>query len=72
MVEKSVGIITAINPHVGYEVATRVAKEAIQTQRSVREICLERGILSEEELNEILNAKEMTKPGIAGARFIYG
>lgn len=72
MVEHSVGIITAINPHVGYEVATRVAKEAIQTGRSVREICLERGILSEEELNEILDPKEMTNPGIAGARFIYG
>ncbi|WP_100406818.1 aspartate ammonia-lyase [Bacillus solitudinis] len=72
LVEKSVGIITAINPHVGYEVATRIAKEAIQTDRSVREICIERGILSEEELNEILDAKEMTNPGIAGARFIYG
>ncbi len=72
MVEHSVGIITAINPHVGYEVASRVAKEAIKTNRSVREICLERGILSEEELNEILDPMEMTNPGIAGARFIYG
>ncbi|MEC2070540.1 aspartate ammonia-lyase [Alkalihalophilus marmarensis] len=72
MVERSVGIITAINPHVGYEVATRIAKEAIQTDRPVREICLERGILTEEELNEILDPKEMTNPGIAGARFIYG
>ncbi|WP_017728311.1 aspartate ammonia-lyase [Halalkalibacterium ligniniphilum] len=72
MVERSVGIITAINPHVGYEVATRIAKEAIETDRPVREICLERGILSEEELNEILDPKEMTNPGIAGARFIYG
>jgi len=70
LVEKSVGIITAINPHVGYEVASRIAKEAIQTDRSVREICLERGILSEEELNEILDPQEMTRPGIAGARFI--
>ncbi|WP_332691083.1 aspartate ammonia-lyase [Halalkalibacter lacteus] len=70
MVERSVGIVTAINPHVGYEVATRVAKEAIQTNRPVREICLERGILSEEELNEILDPKEMTNPGIAGSRFI--
>lgn len=72
VVEHSVGIITAINPHVGYEVATRIAKEAIQTGRPVREICLERGILSAEELNEILDPKEMTNPGIAGARFIYG
>ena len=70
LVEGSVGIVTAINPHVGYEVATRIAKEAIQTGRPVREICFERGILSEEELNEILNPKEMTNPGIAGSRFI--
>ncbi|WP_227934992.1 aspartate ammonia-lyase [Alkalihalobacillus deserti] len=72
LVERSVGIITAINPHVGYEVASRVAKEAIKSGRPVREICLERGILSEEELNEILDPKEMTNPGIAGARFIQG
>ncbi|ARK29395.1 aspartate ammonia-lyase [Halalkalibacter krulwichiae] len=72
LVEKSVGIVTAINPHVGYEVASRVAKEAIQSDRPVREICLERGILTEEELNEILDPKEMTNPGIAGARFIQG
>jgi aspartate ammonia-lyase len=72
LVERSVGIVTAINPHVGYEVASRVAKEAILSDRPVREICLERGILSEEELNEILDPKEMTNPGIAGSRFIQG
>ncbi|WP_100398353.1 aspartate ammonia-lyase [Bacillus sp. FJAT-44742] len=71
MVEHSVGIITAINPHVGYETASRIAKEAIQTGMSVRQICLERGILTEEELDEILDAKEMTNPGIAGGRFIF-
>ncbi len=43
LVERSVGIITAINPHGGYEAASRIAKEAIETGRSVREICLERG-----------------------------
>jgi len=67
MVEQSVGIITAINPHVGYETATLVAKEAITTGRPIREIVLERGILAEEELDIILNPQEMTKPGIAGA-----
>ncbi|MBU8905736.1 aspartate ammonia-lyase [Desertibacillus haloalkaliphilus] len=71
MVERSVGIITAINPHVGYETASKIAKEAIETDRPVREICLERGILSEKELNEILDPKEMTNPGIAGAHYIF-
>ncbi|SDI32642.1 aspartate ammonia-lyase [Natribacillus halophilus] len=70
MVHKSVGIITAINPHVGYEVASRVAKEALESDRSVKDICIERGILSEEELEEILDPQEMTNPGIAGARFM--
>lgn len=72
LVEHSVGIITAINPHVGYEVAARIAKEAIQTKRPVREICIEKGILSEEELNVILDPNEMTAPGIAGANLIFG
>lgn len=70
MVEQSVGIITAINPHVGYETASVIAKEAITTGRPIREIVLERGILTEEELDIILNPQEMTKPGIAGANLL--
>lgn len=69
-VEKSVGIITALNPHLGYEVAARLAREAILTGRSVRELCLRDGVLSEEELNEILDPYEMTHPGISGARLL--
>ncbi|MHB1653610.1 MAG: aspartate ammonia-lyase [Desulfitobacteriaceae bacterium] len=70
MVENSVGIITAINPHVGYDVASMIAKEAIAGGRSVREIVLEKGILTEEELDIILHPYEMTKPGIAGAQLL--
>lgn len=66
LVDQSVGIITAINPHVGYEVAARVAKKAIDTGRPVREIVIEEGILTAEELEVILNPYEMTEPGIAG------
>ncbi|MBM7097998.1 aspartate ammonia-lyase [Bacillus sp. H-16] len=72
MVETSVGIITAINPHVGYETAARIAKEAITTNVSVREICIERGILTREELDKILDPKEMTKPGIAASELLFG
>ncbi|UJW58502.1 aspartate ammonia-lyase [Bacillus sp. A116_S68] len=72
LVENSVGIITAINPHVGYETAARIAKEAITSKRPVREICLEKGILTEEELNRILEPKEMTNPGIAAPDLIFG
>lgn len=66
-VERSVGIVTALNPHIGYESATKVAKEAMETGRSVRELCLHYNLLTEEELNEILNPFEMTNPGISGA-----
>ncbi len=65
-VKKSVGVITAINPHVGYETAARIAKEALTTGRPVREIVLEEGVLTSEELDKILNPYEMTEPGIAG------
>jgi len=66
-VEKSVGIITAVNPHIGYEVAARIAREATLHGKSVRELCLQYDVLSEEELNLILNPYEMTNPGISGS-----
>jgi len=69
-VEKSVGIITAVNPHLGYEVAARIAREATITGKSVRELCLKYDVLTEEELDLILNIYEMTKPGIAGAALL--
>ncbi|MCI0768380.1 aspartate ammonia-lyase [Bacillus sp. TL12] len=65
-VEKSVGIITAVNPHLGYEVVARIAREAILKGKSVRELCLQYDVLTEEELDLILNPYEMTNPGIAG------
>ena len=61
------GVITAVNPHIGYEVAARIAKEAILEGKSVRELCLQYGVLTEEELDIILNPYEMTEPGIPGA-----
>ncbi|MFD2443924.1 aspartate ammonia-lyase [Bacillus sp. CGMCC 1.16607] len=65
-VERSVGIITAINPHLGYEAVARIAREAILTGKSVRELCLAYDVLTEEELDLILDPYEMTHPGIAG------
>ncbi|WP_280770685.1 aspartate ammonia-lyase [Salipaludibacillus daqingensis] len=69
-VNQSVGVITAINPHIGYESASSIAKEAIATGRPVRDICIERGVLSEDELDEILDPYEMTNPGISGKSLI--
>lgn len=69
-VEKSVGTITALNPHLGYERAAKIAKEAMQTGRSVRELCLEYRVLTAEQLDMILDPYEMTKPGVAGASLL--
>lgn len=69
-VNKSVGVITAINPHVGYETAAQIAKKAIETNRPVRELILEEGILTTEELDTILNPFEMTDPGISGKELL--
>lgn len=71
-VNNSVGVITAINPHVGYETAASIAKEAIETGRQVREIVLERGVLTAKELDLILHPFEMTHPGIAGKELLDG
>ena len=62
MVEGSIGLVTAIVPVVGYELASEVAKEALSGNRSVREILLERGVLSAEELDRILSPEAMTAP----------
>ncbi|MCY9376586.1 MULTISPECIES: aspartate ammonia-lyase [Bacillus] len=69
-VEKSAGVITAVNPHLGYEAAARIAREAIMTGQSVRDLCLQHDVLTEEELDLILNPFEMTKPGIAGKELL--
>src|SRR5690625_4350825 len=65
-VDKSLGVITALNPHIGYKKATKIAKEALETGASIRDLILRDDILSEEEIDRILNPFEMTKPGIAG------
>lgn len=63
-VKQSVGIITAINPHIGYEKASSIAQKSLDSGRSVREIVLEEGILSEGQLDQLLDPFAMTSPGI--------
>ncbi|PNB76591.1 aspartate ammonia-lyase, partial [Pseudomonas sp. FW305-BF6] len=56
--------------HIGYEVAARIAREAILTGQPIRELCLKYDVLTEEELDLILDPYEMTHPGIAGAALL--
>ena len=59
MVKNSIGIVTALNPIIGYKKSTKVAKEAHATGRSVYDIVIEQGIMSKEELDKALDPKEM-------------
>jgi aspartate ammonia-lyase len=61
-VENSIGIVTALNPYIGYANATRVAQEAHATGRSVYELVLEKKLLSKEKLDEILRPEALTRP----------
>lgn len=61
-VQNSIGVVTALNPYIGYENATAVAQEAHVTGGSVYEIVLRRGLLSQEELDRILQPESLTRP----------
>jgi len=65
LVNRSVGLVTAINPIVGYKNASAVAREAVLSGRPVRDIVLEKGLLSEDEIDEILSPMALTTMGIA-------
>ncbi len=66
MVDHSVGIITALCPYVGYAKAAKLAKEAIASGSSVRDLILRDHLLSEAELEVVLDPYRMTEPGIPG------
>jgi aspartate ammonia-lyase len=61
-VENSIGIVTALNPYIGYANATQVAQEAHATGRSISALVLEKGLLSREQLDQILRPDALTRP----------
>jgi fumarate hydratase class II len=64
LVERNVIVVTALNPHIGYDAGAKVAKEALATGKSVREIVLEHGLMSEADLDRVLDLKKMTEGGV--------
>ncbi|MGB6329172.1 MAG: aspartate ammonia-lyase [Halarcobacter sp.] len=62
LVLHSIGLVTALNPTIGYENSTSVAKEALDSGRSVYEIVLERELLTKEELDELIKPENMIQP----------
>ena len=63
-VEKSIGLVTALAPHIGYEKASIIAHKALETGESVRDLVLFEGLIDANELDEILDFKKMIQPGI--------
>ena len=61
-VEKSVGVITALVPVLGYEVTTAIAKQALETGRGVYELVCDSGLMTREEIDRLLNPEAMTAP----------
>lgn len=59
MVKNSIGIVTALNPYIGYKNSTKIAQEALQTGKSVYDLVLEHQLLSQERLDAILDPKHM-------------
>ena len=58
-VRNSIGIDTALNPYISYKTSTKVAKEALETNRSVYDIVLEKGLMTQEKLDEALDPAKM-------------
>ncbi len=72
LVEGSVGVITALTPHIGYQHAADIAKRAILTGQSVRKLILQEKLLTPEEIDTILDPMNLTRPGIPGKELLAG
>jgi len=64
MIEKSLAMCTSLAPIIGYDSAAKIAKEAYETGKTIREVALEKKVLPAEKLNELLDPWSMTEPGI--------
>jgi aspartate ammonia-lyase len=62
LLERSIGVVTALVPYIGYERASAAAREALESDRGVYELVLEKGWLTQEQLDDVLSPDAMTKP----------
>lgn len=62
MVHGSIGVVTALNPYLGYETSSMLAKEALQTGKGIYELVLEHKLMSQEELDKVLSPEQMIHP----------
>ncbi len=66
LLEKNPSIATALNKSIGYDAAAKIAKELAANNESVRDVAKRHGLLSDAELDHVLNVRDMTEPGIPG------
>ena len=66
LLEQSSAMATPLAPYIGYALAAAIAKEAVATGKTIRELVLEKGVFDKEALDQILSPKELTEPGVAG------
>ena len=66
LLELNPSIATALNRAIGYDMASKVAKKSAAEKKSVRQVVLEMELMDEATLNEVLDVRHMTEPGIPG------
>jgi fumarate hydratase class II len=64
LIEQSLAMCTALAPVIGYDAAAKIANESYATGKTVRQVALEQQVLPEEELNRVLDPRQMTERGI--------
>ena len=67
LLDRSTAVATALSPYLGYAATAELAKASVKTGRSIRDLVLERGLMEAQQLDRVLSAEVMTRPGIAGA-----
>ncbi|MBW3655546.1 MAG: class II fumarate hydratase [Gemmatimonadetes bacterium] len=72
LLERNPSIATALNAYIGYDEAAAVAKESARNFESVRDVVKRRGLLTDEQLDTVLNVRDMTEPGIPGGGAVAG
>jgi aspartate ammonia-lyase len=66
LLDRSTAVATALSPYLGYATTAEIAKESVATGRPIRDIVLARGLMTPADLDRILSAESMTRPGVVG------
>jgi aspartate ammonia-lyase len=67
LLDRSTATATALSPFIGYERTAAIAKQAVETGRSIRDLVVEQGLLDANQIDDILSVASMTRPGVAGS-----